>query len=76
MFKQGAITKRLIPATIALGAFTFTMDALPHNGAMITLLAVPGLTHQESYGDIFAITLLKTAAVAVAIGVFDVTGIY
>ena len=29
MFKQGAIPKRLIPATIALGAFTFTMDALP-----------------------------------------------
>jgi H+/gluconate symporter-like permease len=29
MFKQGAIPKRLIPATIALGAFTFTMDVLP-----------------------------------------------
>jgi H+/gluconate symporter-like permease len=29
MFKRGAIPKRLIPATIALGAFTFTMDALP-----------------------------------------------
>ena len=29
MFKQGAIPKRLIPATIVLGAFTFTMDALP-----------------------------------------------
>src|SRR5678816_3445155 len=29
MFRQGDIPKRLIPATIALGAFTFTMDALP-----------------------------------------------
>jgi len=29
MFRQGGIPKRLIPATIALGAFTFTMDALP-----------------------------------------------
>ena len=29
MFKQGDIPKRLIPGTIALGAFTFTMDALP-----------------------------------------------
>ena len=29
MFKQGSIPKRLIPGTIALGAFTFTMDALP-----------------------------------------------
>ncbi|HEY2190166.1 MAG TPA: GntP family permease [Caldimonas sp.] len=52
------------------------MDTLPHNGAVITLLAVTGLTHREAYRDIFAITLLKTAAVAVAIGVFYVTGIY
>src|SRR5512138_1726644 len=29
MFRQAGIPKRLIPATIALGAFTFTMDALP-----------------------------------------------
>ena len=29
MFRQSGIPKRLIPATIALGAFTFTMDALP-----------------------------------------------
>ncbi len=29
MFRQGGIPKRLIPATIALGAFTFTMDSLP-----------------------------------------------
>ena len=52
------------------------MDTLPHNGAVITLLAVTGLTHQQSYRDIFAITLLKTAAVAVAIGVFYLTGLY
>jgi H+/gluconate symporter-like permease len=52
------------------------MDTLPHNGAVITLLAVTGLTHKDSYRDIFAITLLKTAAVGVAIGVFYVTGIY
>jgi H+/gluconate symporter-like permease len=29
MFRQGNIPKRLIPGTIALGAFTFTMDSLP-----------------------------------------------
>src|ERR1700710_2063940 len=29
MFRQGSIPKRLVPATIALGAFTFTMDSLP-----------------------------------------------
>ena len=29
MFRQSNIPKRLIPGTIALGAFTFTMDSLP-----------------------------------------------
>ena len=29
MFRRAAIPKRLVPGTIALGAFTFTMDALP-----------------------------------------------
>ncbi len=33
------------------------MDTLPHNGAVITLLAVTGLTHRTSYKDIFAITV-------------------
>ncbi len=37
------------------------MDTLPHNGAVITLLAVTGLTHRQAYKDIFAITLIKTA---------------
>src|SRR3954470_13052265 len=52
------------------------MDTLPHNGAVITLLAVTGLTHKDSYRDIFAVTLIKTAAVFVAIAVFSFTGIY
>lgn len=29
LFRAGGIPKRLIPGTIALGAFTFTMDSLP-----------------------------------------------
>jgi H+/gluconate symporter-like permease len=52
------------------------MDTLPHNGAVITLLAVTGLTHKVAYKDIFAITIIKTAAVFVVIGVYYVTGIY
>lgn len=35
-----------------------SLDALPHNGAVITLLAICGLTHKESYPDIFAVTLI------------------
>jgi H+/gluconate symporter-like permease len=52
------------------------MDTLPHNGAVITLLAVTGLTHRQSYGDIFAITCIKTMAVFVAIAVYYLTGLY
>ena len=51
------------------------MDTLPHNGAVITLLAVTGLTHRQSYGEIFAITCTKTAAVFVVIGVYYMTGL-
>jgi H+/gluconate symporter-like permease len=51
------------------------MDTLPHNGAVITLLAVTGLTHRQSYRDIFAITAIKTAAVFVVIGIYAVTGL-
>lgn len=51
------------------------MDTLPHNGAVITLLAVTGLSHRQAYKDIFAITLIKTAAVFVVIGTFYATGL-
>jgi H+/gluconate symporter-like permease len=50
------------------------MDTLPHNGAVITLLAVTGLTHRQAYKDIFAITIIKTLAVFFIIGVFYATG--
>ncbi len=29
------------------------LDTLPHNGAVITTLAIFGLTHKQSYKDIF-----------------------
>ena len=51
------------------------MDTLPHNGAVITLLAVTGLTHKQSYGDIFVITIIKTLAVFVVIAVYTLFGI-
>jgi H+/gluconate symporter-like permease len=50
------------------------MDTLPHNGAVITLLAVTGLTHKQAYRDIFAITCIKTLAVGIVIGTYYLTG--
>jgi H+/gluconate symporter-like permease len=49
------------------------MDTLPHNGAVITLLAVTGLTHKTSYKDIFAMTIIKTLAVFVIITLYYTT---
>ena len=51
------------------------MDSLPHNGAVITLLAVTGLTHRQAYKDIFALTLIKTMTVFVVIAVYYLTGL-
>jgi H+/gluconate symporter-like permease len=51
------------------------MDTLPHNGAVITLLAVTGLTHKQSYRDIFAITIIKTIAVFFVIAIYTFLGL-
>ncbi len=34
------------------------LDALPHNGAVITLLAICGLTHREAYLDIAVVAVI------------------
>ncbi len=51
-------------------------DSLPHNGAVITLLAICGLTHKQSYPDIGMITLIKTLMVFAVILFYSITGIY
>ena len=44
------------------------LDALPHNGAVITLLAICKLTHRQSYGDILVVAVLvPLAALAVVV---------
>ena len=52
------------------------MDTLPHNGAVITLLAVTGLTHKQAYRDIFVVTvLIATSAVLVVIAAYYLFGL-
>jgi H+/gluconate symporter-like permease len=34
------------------------LDSLPHNGAVITLLTICGLTHKQSYFDIGIVTVV------------------
>lgn len=52
------------------------MDTLPHNGAVITVLAVTGLSHKQAYKNIFVITCIKTLAVFFVIGFYYTTGWY
>lgn len=73
-----AINKYNIPPEVMHRVISMAsggMDTLPHNGAVITLLAVTGLTHRQSYKDIFAITIIKTLAVFFIIAVFKLTGL-
>lgn len=52
------------------------LDTLPHNGAVLTLLAITGMTHKDSYKDIAIVSLLiPIIAVVVAI-LFASMGIY
>ncbi len=44
------------------------LDTLPHNGAVLTLLAVTAMTHKDSYKDIFMVgTVIPIVAVIVGI---------
>ena len=60
-------------ATISAG----TLDSLPHNGAVVSLLAVCRLTHSESYLDMAMVgivgallALLAVIALGAALGSF------
>ncbi|MHC0036423.1 GntP family permease [Pseudoneobacillus sp. C159] len=73
-----AITAANIPPEVMHRVISMAsggMDTLPHNGAVITLLAVTGLTHKQSYRDIFAITIIKTVAVFFIIALYTLLGI-
>lgn len=59
-------------ASLACGG----LDTLPHNGAVITTLAICGLTHKQSYKDIFVtsviIPILVTVVMVIGVSIFMV----
>ncbi|MFC7705895.1 GntP family permease [Plastorhodobacter daqingensis] len=59
-YRQMAAEAGIAPALLHRVAAVATggLDALPHNGAVITLLSICGLTHRESYGDIAVVAVL------------------
>jgi H+/gluconate symporter-like permease len=44
-----------------------TLDILPHNGAVVSLLAICGLTHRESYLDIVMVGIVSSVIALVAV---------
>jgi H+/gluconate symporter-like permease len=50
-------------AVIAAG----TLDSLPHNGAVVTLLAVCGSTHRKSYFDIVMVAIVGALLALIAV---------
>ena len=51
------------------------LDTVPHSGALVTLMAVCGLTHRESYYDVFVLTLLKPLVAVLCLLVYLTTGL-
>lgn len=58
-------------ATIASGG----LDSLPHNGAVITLLGITGLTHKQSYADIGVVSVVIPIIALIAVIILASFGI-
>ena len=62
---QKGIDPALMHRVAAIGSGT--LDSLPHNGAVVTLLAVCGATHRDSYPDIVMVAIVGALAALVAV---------
>jgi len=62
--KQG-IDPALLHRVAVIGSGT--LDTLPHNGAIVTLLSVCGSTHRESYFDIVMVAIVGAILALVAV---------
>jgi H+/gluconate symporter-like permease len=61
---ENGIDPALLHRVAVIGAGT--LDSLPHNGAVVTLLAVCGSNHRESYFDIVMVAIVS-AIIALAV---------
>jgi H+/gluconate symporter-like permease len=67
------IDPALLHRVAAIGSGT--LDSLPHNGAVVTLLTVCGLTHRESYRDVVMVGIVgPVIALIVVIVIGSVVG--
>jgi H+/gluconate symporter-like permease len=64
-FMQTGLNPSLMHRVAVIGAGT--LDSLPHNGAVVTLLAVCGSKHRESYRDIVVVAIVGPIIALVAV---------
>lgn len=57
MAKNTGVDAELIHRIVSISSGS--LDTLPHNGAVITLLAICSLKHKDSYIDIFVVSLIS-----------------
>jgi H+/gluconate symporter-like permease len=70
---QAGIDPGILHRVAVIGAGT--LDILPHNGAVVSLLAICGLTHRESYLDIVMVGIVNSViALCVVIAIGSVFG--
>jgi H+/gluconate symporter-like permease len=62
---QTGINPALMHRVAVIGSGT--LDSLLHNGAVVTLLALCGLSHRESYVDIVMVAIVGAIIALVAV---------
>jgi len=62
---QSGINPALMHRVAVIGSGT--LDILPHNGAVVSLLTICGLTHRDSYFDIVMVGIVNSVVALVAV---------
>lgn len=71
MATDSGMNVELLHRVIAMASVSF--DSLPHNGAVLTMLLVCGMTHRQSYKDIAVLTVaVPLVALAIMLAVHGV----
>jgi len=63
LFREANITRKIMPATIALGSFTFTMSALPGSPQIQNLIPIPHFHTTAMAGPVLGIVAAVIMAV-------------
>ena len=63
--RESGIDPSLLHRVAVIGSGT--LDSLPHNGVVLTLLSISGLTHRESYLDMVMTVIVGVIIAVVAV---------